>query len=164
MELKTINSNIKLISRNYAKVNGLVQDTAVAIIAHCQATGDATAALRLVQAMPKSARRGLVIDFFAKYSPIGMNVANGKVGLHKPEAKAYNPFDVDGARANPWYEGEKADKEDLPDTTLEAANKMIFAVAAKLQKNLDDGRVAANDVEPIKAQIALLKEMGKKAA
>jgi hypothetical protein len=140
-----------------------VQETAVGIIEHSMATGDCTAALRLVQAMPKSARRGLLINWFAKYSPIGMNVGTGKVGLNKPEAKLYRPYDIEGARANNWFEGGEADNENLPDTTLEAANKMIFAVAAKLQKKLDNGEVAANDRDAVVQRIADLNALGRAA-
>jgi len=163
MDLKKINANIKLIAGNYAKVNKLVQDTAVGILVHAKDTGDCTAALRLVQAMPKSARRGLLINWFGKYSPIGMNVNAGKVGFHKPGGKLYNPFDIDAARMNNWFEGAEADKENLPDTTLEEANKMIFAVAAKLQKKLDNGDVAENDRVAVAARIAALKELGRAA-
>lgn len=163
MDLKKINSNIKLIARNSDKLNKLIHTTAVGVLVHAQEHGDCTAALRLVQAMPVSHRRGLLINWFALYSPIGMNVANGKVGFHKPEAKAYKPFDVETAEANPFYNSAEAQKEDLPDTTLEAANKMIFAVATKLQKQLDDGRVAANDRDAVVARIADLKAIGKAA-
>jgi len=163
MDLKAIDSNIKRISSNAQKLNELIHTTGVAIIAHAAACGDCTRALKLVQAMPKSHRRGLLINWFAKYSPIGMNVTSGKVGLHKPEAKLYKPFDVDGAKANPFYEGEEAEKEDLPDTTLEAANKMIFAVASKLQKALDNGTVAANDRDAVVERIADLKRIGAAA-
>jgi hypothetical protein len=163
MDLKKINSNIKLIAGNYAKVNALVQTTAVAIIEHSMQHGDCTPALRLVQAMPKSARRGLLINWFAKYSPIGMNVNSGKVGLHRPEAKLYRPYDLEGAKANNWFEGAEANNENLPDTTLEEANKMIFAVAKKLQKKLDDGSVPATDRQAVEARIAALTALGRAA-
>jgi hypothetical protein len=163
MDLKTINRNIKAVARSGEKFNLLVQVTAVACIAHCQACGDATPALRLVQAMPKSTRRGLLIDFFAAYSPIGMNVAKGKVGLHKEGSKLYRPFDVAAAEANPWYNSDAANKEDLPDTTVEVANKMIFAVASKLEKQVKEGLVPANDVPAVEERIVALRRIAAAA-
>jgi hypothetical protein len=163
MNLKQINANIALIGRNYNKVNALVQTTALAILAHAQEHGDCTPALRLVQAMPKSARRGLLINWFAKYSPIGMNVNKGKVGFHKEGSKLYRPFNVKEATANPWYEGEEANKEDLPDTTLEAVNKGIFALAGRFKKLLDEGSVANDDIPAVEQRIADLIAIGKKA-
>lgn len=163
MELKQINRNIQTISRSYAKVNTLVHTTAVGILVHAQQHGDCTAALRLVQAMPKSARRGLLINWFAKYSPIGMNVNKGKVGFHKEGAKLYRPFDIEAATANPWFSGEEADKEDLPDTTLEVVNKGIFALANRFQKLLDEGSVAEADVGAVTQRITDLKALGAKA-
>lgn len=164
MDLKVINKNIATIGKMGTKFNELVQETAVGIIIHCQATGDCTAALRLVQVLPKSARRGLLINFFAAYSPIGMNVGTGKVGLHRPDAKCYKPYNVDAARLNPWYNSAEANDEDLPDTTLEQTNKMIFGLASRLQKQLDEGRVAANDRDAVVEQIAQLKVIGRAVA
>jgi len=164
MELKAINRNIGLVAKAGTKFNELVQTTAVGILVHAQATGDCTAALRLVQAMPKSARRGLLINFFAAYSPIGMNVGTGKVAFHKPTAKSYKPFDIEGATNNPWYNSAEANNEDLPDTTLEQTNKMIFGLASRLQKQLDEGHVAANDRETVAEQVAQLKALGRTVA
>ena len=163
MDLRTIDKNIKSITTSAVKLNTLIHATAVAIIAHAAAHGDCTRALKLVQAMPKSHRRGLLINWFGQYSPIGMNVTGGKVGLHKPESKLFRPFDVEGAKANPFYESQEAQEEQLPDTTLETANKMIFAVAARLQKQIDNGTVAANDRDAVVARVAALNALGKAA-
>lgn len=163
MELKAINAGIKRVAASYGKINAFVQTIAVACIAHAQAHGDCTPALRLVQAMPKSARRGLLINWFGQYSPIGMNVNTGKVGLHRPDAKAYNAFNLDGAKANNWYEGAEADKENLPDTTVEDVRKGLLSLASRFQKRLDDGTVAANDRDAVTRNVLAIKELAKVA-
>jgi hypothetical protein len=162
MELKKIDQNIKLVKRDGAAWNLLVHTTAVAILVHAQETGDCTRALALVEAMPKSVKRAALIEWFAEYSPIGMNVKERKVRFHKPDAKAYNPFDVEKAEANPWHERDSVKKEDLPDTTLEEAHKKLFKLAAAFEKRLDDGEVAANDREAIAGVVADLKALAKK--
>lgn len=162
MNEKKIDAAIAAVKASGAAFNSLVHDTAVAILEHAQKTGDCTRALALVEAMPKSTKRGAVIGWFADYSPIGMNVKERKVRFHKPEAKAYRPFDVKKAKANPWFERDEVKKEDLPDTTLEQAHKYVFQLAAKLQKRLDEGEVAANDREAVGAVILDLKALGAK--
>jgi len=162
MELKAIDRNIKLVKTNGVKWNMLVHVTAVAILEHALAHGDCTRALALVEAMPKSSKRGSLIEWFSEYSPIGMNVKERKVRFHKPEAKAFRPFAIDKAKDNPWYDRDSAQKEDLPDTTLEQAHKYIFQLAAKLQKRLDEGEVAANDTAAIEGVIVDLKALGTK--
>lgn len=162
MNLKKIDANIALVKVNGLAFNLLVHDTIIGILVHAQATGDCTRALALVNAMPKSTKRGAVINTFADYSPIGMNVKEQKVRFHKPEAKAYKPFDIKAAKANPWYERDEVKTEDLPDTTLEQAHKYIFQLAAKLTKRLDNGEVAANDRDAIVGVITDLKALGTK--
>jgi hypothetical protein len=162
MDLKEIDRNIKAVKRNGVAWNNLVHTTAVAILSHAQEHGDCTRALALVEAMPKSTKRAALIEWFAEYSPIGMNVKERKVRFHKPDAKAYNPFDVEKATDNPWFDRESAKKEDLPDTTLEEAHKKLFKLAASFEKRLDDGEVAANDREAIAGVVADLKALAKK--
>lgn len=162
MNLREINAGIKRVQRSSAALNTLIQSIAVGCIIHAQATGDCTPALRLVQAMPKSHRRGLLVTYFSRYSPIGMNVTSNKCGLHKVGSKAYNAFNVDGARANNWYESPEAAKEDLPDTTLETARNVVYGTIKRLQKRLDDGDVVEADAPAITALIAGLTAVAKK--
>jgi hypothetical protein len=162
MDLKTIDRNIKAVKTNGAKWNLLVHTTAVAILEHALAHGDCTRALALVEAMPLSTKRASLIEWFAEYSPIGMNVKERKVRFHKPEAKLYNPFNIDKARDNPWFERDSAKKEDLPDTTLEEAHKKLFKLAAFFQKRLEEGEVANDDREAISGVVTDLKALATK--
>lgn len=162
MELKQIDRNIKLVKTNGAKWNLLVHTTAVAILEHALAHGDCTRALALVEAMPASTKRGALIDWFADYSPIGMNVKERKCAFHKKESKRYKEFDIPTATANPWFERDSVKKEDLPDTTLEEAHKKMFKLANFFKKRLDDGEVANDDREAIEGVIADLNALAKK--
>lgn len=159
MELRIINQRIKHIAKAAASLNTYIHETAVGIIQHALDTGDCTAALRLVQAMPKSQRRGLVVTWFGRYSPIGMNVSTGKVGLHREGAKSYNPFNVDAARLNPFYDMPEAQKEDLP-VTLEDVRNNIFSLATRLQKKMDNGEIPEADKVVVTSTVTALKALG----
>lgn len=162
MELRVINSNIKKVAKTGAAFNALVQATILGIIAHAQQHGDCTPALRLVQAMPKSTKRSAVIEHFAEFSPIGMNLSTGKVGFHKEGSKAYRPFNLEGAAALNWYDRASVQKEELP-ATLDTIDKRIFALAGWLGKKIEEGLVPANDVDAVNRRIAVLKDIGRVA-
>lgn len=146
MELKQIDNNIRRVRTNSGKWNKLVHDTAVAIVEHAKEHGDCTRALKLVQAMPASVKRSALINWFAEYSPITMNVKKAIVRLNKNRAGDYN---LDGARVNPWYEIAEAEKEELPDTTLVDVRDMLDKLAKRIDKRVTDGKIAANDKERI---------------
>ncbi len=156
MTLKKIDAAIASVAKSGEAFNVLVHNTIIAILEHAQAHNDCTRALALVMAMPKSMKRTAVINSFADYSPIGMNVKGGKVGFHKEGGKAFREFDIDGYRANPWFLRAEAQNEELPDTTLEAVNKAIASLVARMTKRIDEGKVAANDKAAIVARLAKL--------
>ena len=157
--LKGIDTLIGTVRKTGQEFNLLVHQAICSIIAHAQATGDCTRAIKLVEAMPKSTKRAAVINSFADYSPIGMNLSTGKCSFQKEGSKLYRPFNLEAAKANPWYDRPEVQKEELP-VTLAEVNKMVFALATRLQKKLDAGEVPANDVEPVTAQIVALKAVG----
>jgi hypothetical protein len=118
-----INKIIKAIKTTGDKYNHLVQDGIVAVIRHANDYGDCTGAARLVDAMPRSNRRQLVIDHFAEFSPINVTKKGDvfSASLRKPfydkdetkENKNYRPFNIEGVKAHNWWERAGADK--LPD-------------------------------------------------
>ncbi len=156
MNLKTIDSNIGLILKSGAELNDLIQNTAVGILLHAEKHGDCTRALKLVQAMPKSFRRNLLIGWFATYSPIGMNVTTGKCGLHREGSKLYNPYDVKQAAITPWYNQPQTAAEDLVDTTVADVKEATSRLAKRYQKKLDAGEVANDDFAAVTALVATL--------
>lgn len=156
MSLKKIDAAIIGIARNAETINETVQAVALAILAHAKEHGDCTRALRLVQALPKSFRRNLLITYFATYSPIGINVSTGKVGLHKEGSKLYRPFDLKTAATVKWYNQPQQEAEDLPDTTLVDVREMVSKLVKRVQKKLDDADVANDDREAVANLIAQL--------
>lgn len=148
MEEKQINKNIKTIKASTGKVNDLIQTTAVGILEHAKAHNDVTAALRLVQAMPVSFRRDYLVNWFAYFGNIGLNVNKGDVRRIKRESKRFrdvgdNGYDIEGAKANPWHNPDSVPgqaREVLPDTLLEFDAKIISFVERMKKMVQDDER------------------------
>ena len=117
--LAAIDRNIKAVTGVMDNLNDRVQDIAVAIVEHAagDGNGDVSRALTLCQAIAK--RRTLQVNFligwFRYFGNCNINLnANdgaGRVSLIKRDATGYRGFDVDGARANNWYDAFKADGE-----------------------------------------------------
>lgn len=109
MSLEVIDRRINGIRTSVANVNRNVQEVGVLIMQHANGDGrgDCTRAARLVRVLPPKLRPQLC-KWFEAFSPINVKVGKGvtddKASYHKPDSKAYNPFNIDGAIANPWYE------------------------------------------------------------
>lgn len=107
-----------------------VQEAGVAIIVHSQQFGDCSRARHLARAVP-SRLRNMLVGWFALYSPIGIRMgrtaADDKCDFNrKPtdptKRSKYHDFDVDGAKANMWYDDPaKVAPEPKPLDTLSGA-------------------------------------------
>lgn len=154
---KAINAKIKQISVTGKKFNDLIHETMVMVAKHALTIGpdgvmigDVTGAARLVDAMPKSNRRSLVIDHFADYTPIKI-VKDSKTGgirasLRKPDEKGYVDWNIEGLELNRWDERPEVQNE--PDIlTYGAAKDAIF----KLLKSLETKAAKSNEENHIKS-------------
>ena len=156
MSLKKIDSNIRLITTNAAKLNDRIHDTAVMIAEHAKEHGDCTRALALVKAMPASMRKTMLVLWFATFTPIRVVEKNDKVGMLKADAKGFTPWDIEAGKAKPFHELAK-DKPEADDLTADSVNNAIEALVKRLTKRVDDGKVAANDKDAVLKRIADLK-------
>ncbi len=156
MSLKKIDSNIKLICTNAAKLNGRIHETAVMIASHANEHGDCTRALALVKAMPASMRRTMLVLWFNTFTPIRVSVSNDKVGILKADSPKYVAYDLEGAAAKPFYEL-AAEKAEETDTTLDDVNEAVARLIKRITTRVDEDKVAANDKDAIVARIAALK-------
>lgn len=132
--LKNIDRAIASFALNAGKLNRQCHLIAMGIMHHAFTTGDCTRALALVKAMPASMRRTMLIAWFAKYSPITVKLGDDeKVGLNK--GKTANPFDLEGADAEPFYELAEKIAEGKP-FDLATAIKMVEALSKRIAKGL----------------------------
>ncbi len=114
--LKAIDALIAKVPGAYAKAHETVQAAAIAIVEHAMNYGDCSRALTLVRTIPVNQARSLII-YFMTVSPIGVllskNKKDDKVRLLAETSKAYNPFDMEKAKALSWWtmDAAKAEKE-----------------------------------------------------
>lgn len=163
---KAINKSIDNIRTGFGKVNTMVQDAIVQIIIHASLYGDCTGAARLLDAMPKSSRRGLVQIHFAKYSPINVFLDTKskkiKASLRKEDSKSYNKFNIDGARANNWYESVEAEREPEILTLDDFKSKAERFIAQMKKMAADTDHVAKADRKVVAQTVTKLEADLKK--
>ena len=150
MSLKTIDKNIKTITTNAAKLNVLIHETAMLIMSHAKEHGDCSRALTLVNAMPASMRRTMLVAWFDKYSPIRVVQTNNRVGILKATAKNYVEWNLEGAEAEPFYELAEAIPE-KPALDFNALVEMVKRLGKTIEKKIEDGGVVDTDIESAKA-------------
>lgn len=165
--LKAIDGMIKGVAKGYAGVQNLTQEAAVAIVIHAKDFGDCSRAKALARAVPARERNSL-IGWFSKYSPIGIKMGqvakDDQVRFIKPESKNYNDFDVDGAKANMWWDDPAgANPEPKPLNTLsdfwDVVDKMIQREIKNAAKTGDDAKYAEGDREKVLTQAAEARKL-----
>lgn len=142
LTLKQIDAKIKSIKTNYVKVREQVQIAAIAIITHASEYGDCTRAVKLIRAIPARERNSL-IGYFSLYSPIGVQLGktaiDDKCRFIKETSKNYNIFNLEGARANMWYDDPaNANPEPAPLKTLDDCYSNVSAIFERMTRSADD--------------------------
>lgn len=120
---KAIKARCRTIRQSAKRFNDYVHETGLMVMRHAIAYGDCTSAAWLMEALPKSVKREALQQWFQTFSPIAVHLdKNGamKAHLRKKESKQFNDWNIDGAAAKPWFEMDKALKEDPALMGLEA--------------------------------------------
>jgi hypothetical protein len=150
--LKAIDAATVKFTTNAAKLNDQAHSLALSILKHAAPVdaggfghGDCTRALMLVKAMPASMRRTMLIQWFAKYSPIAVKLSDqgdnvgytASYGKLTTDAAKLSKWDIAGADAEPfWKLAEGTPEEKVYDLKtllkmLEGLAKRIDAIADK---------------------------------
>lgn len=139
------------ITSDYGKINQYVHETGVMILKHAAEHNDCSTAQGLINAMPQSARKLALINWFTKFSPIVVkDDDNWTSKMHKEGTKLYVPFDIEGAEANPWFtiaDGMGAEK---PPIGFDGMLAWIEGQAKAWEKKADEGKVASAATEAAK--------------
>lgn len=160
--LATISKFVTNIARSAVKLNETIHETALLCMKHAQDYGDANnTAARLVDALPLSHRRSLLIAWFANFSPIGIG-KDGKTGkmkghlTGKAEDRVWN---IEAAKATPFYAMPDAEREpDVP--TFESIHSNVVAFLKRIEKkadaipNVEEKAKAFGEIEKLKAAVA----------
>ena len=139
MDIKQLNSKIKLIRTNGAKLDALIQEAALGCIEHAAEHGDVRPANQLWDAMPHGSRRNALGMYLCQYGAIRVNNEKDKEQSRFKFKKDFET-DVTAARAVMWYSF-KIEK-DLAEE---------FNLTGKLQSLLKAYNKALSDGQAIKA-------------
>jgi len=139
-----INTLIGRIVRSQETNNLRVHNCIVLIAEHSLATHDCSGFTRLLNKLPSGLARNasVIISTMLTYTPILADKAG--TGFHcrlaKPGSRQFKEYDIEGLRANPWFDREEAKSDPvLMDVT---------GIASKLMKMADsiEGKVKRGDV------------------
>lgn len=166
-DLKTIDANIALVRTNGEKFNQLIHETAMMVMNHAKEHGDCSRAQHLVMAMPASMRRTSLIAWFTDYSPIVVkNDENWNARMQKPETATgkpnplFHPFNLEAAENDPWWKhAERTREAGFVPLKFEDMVKQVEQFASRIIKQIDDGKVADEDLESAKALARTLEDL-----
>lgn len=161
-----IEAAISSITKSGAKLDALIQQAAVSVVAHIEDCGDITLANRLQVSMPKGSRSNALAAFLLATGKLKARVLPEGASKTAKAAVADMPFvfhkegktDLVAAQAKPWYEFKKP-----ASVAAEFGEKELKAGIMRLVLQVDKAIIAsglsAND--PLVLQ---LKTMSKLAA
>lgn len=148
-DLRSIDAGIKRLRGIAANTQNLVQDLGVAILIHDSVHNDCSRALDLVKALPNSFRRSMMVNWFAYYGNIGIdmnaNKGEGRVRHIPKDAKNYRDVAVkerlDAAKINPWHVDESVPGQsaEVMPYTFGALNNEIIDFTNRLRKRIEGG-------------------------
>ncbi len=150
MDIKQLNSKIKLIRTNGAKLDALIQEVAIGCIEHAAAHGDVRPANQLWDAMPNGSRRNALGMYLCQYGAIRINTGKDKDQARFKFKKDFET-DITAASAVMWYSFKP--EKDLAEE---------FNLSGKLQGLMKAYTKAVSDVQTIKAspdEIQVLKSL-----
>lgn len=154
--LTAINKLISGIARSAVKLNDTIHNTALMCFQHAKDYGDTSPAARLVDALPMSHRRSLVINWFDQFSPIKIG-KDGKTGKMKAHLKGTAEerdklWMLPEAKATPFFAMPDAEREPDVPTYAGLHNNVISFLdrsnkRAELIENEDDKAKAKAEVK-----------------
>lgn len=144
LTLKQIDGRIPRLRGRYANINNDVQEIAVSLVHHANATGDCDRAKRLIRAIPPK-MRSMLKNWFGEVSPINVSTDGEKVSLRKEGKKNYMPFDIERAKANIWYEDPFKMEPEPELNTIETYYNSFERLFDKMERETKDG---AEKVDP----------------
>ena len=102
MDIKQLNSKIKLIRTNGAKLDALIQEAALGCIEHAAEHGDVRPANQLWDAMPNGSRRNALGMYLCQYGAMRVNTGKDKDQARFKFKKDFET-DITKARAVMWH-------------------------------------------------------------
>ena len=153
--LAAINKMITSIARSAQKLNESIHNAGLMVMQHAKDFGDTSPAARLVDALPMSHRRSLLINWFGQFSPIvvGKDAKTEKMKAHlKGTADERNKlWMLDEAKATPFWALPEAQREpDVP-----SYNGIHNNIVSMIDRNLTKADSIPDENEKQKAKAEL---------
>jgi hypothetical protein len=159
--LKQIDGEIAKFATSAAALNVQCHAVAMMIYLHaapkdvgpdCEGTGDCTRAVKLVRAMPASFRRTMMIDWFAKNSPIRIKLSDtGDKCQYDPKYSKLTAeeklacWNLENANTEPFYDlADKTPEEKI--FNLAAMIKFVESIGKRVEKSIEKGEIPADDM------------------
>ena len=154
--LKRINTSIGNIAKSAAKLQDHIHQTALLCFQHASDYGDCSPCARLVDAIPMSHRRSLLINWFARYSPIKIakDAKKNVMKAHLSGNKDEREWLFDEAKANPFFALPEAEREPDVPLTFEGFRNNVINMVERL-------KAKAKKIEDKKEQDLALAEIDK---
>ncbi len=153
----------------YATLNDDVHNEAVAHLAHADKSGDLRGLLEFINLAPRSIRKVRIAAWAVQWGPVKMGKRNPDdtfQGINQTD-KAVKPYDLAGAKANPFYvEPEAVKAKALPEfitrTMAEIKNlkKLIADPSIPRKGNFSDDEISD---EIKQRELAVSAVMGKRS-
>jgi hypothetical protein len=149
MDIKTINAKIKSIAKRGKSLDKDIHETGVAIMQHAEEHHDYSAANRLVDALPNSARTKAFIKWFSDHTPYNWTDKEKVFKLPKDASKS-RQFMIEEAKAVPFWEYTVEKEPEALDI-----DKIIASLFKRVEKAENDGREVKNKETLAKIATAL---------
>ena len=149
MDIKEINKRIKSIKGRGKNIDRDIDIAGCAIMEHAAEHGDYSAANRLVDALPKSARTKAFITWFSDHTPYNWTEKEKCFKLPKDAIKR-RQFMIDEAKAVPFWEYTVETEPKSLDI-----DKVIASLFKRFEKEKKEGREVFNVETLVKIAAAL---------
>lgn len=161
--LAACNKIIKGIARSATKLNETIHNAALMTAQHARNFGDTTPCAALVDALPMSHRRSLLINWFDAFTPVGI-AKDGKTQKMKGHLKGKTEerdamWKLDAGKATPFYAMPDVEREpDVP--TFESVHNNVIAFIKRIEKkaadipNEEERRRAEEEIGKLKGAVA----------
>lgn len=127
LTLKQCNAAIQNIKITGKALDAAVQDVGMSVLQHVETNREVSLAIKLLNALPKGARRAALVAWFTNYGMISVNTdkatAKDRPFVFNADAKT----DLEEAAAKPWYKA-------APERPVSEMFDFQAALAALLKK------------------------------
>lgn len=156
-----INKAIDSIKNRGAKLDASVQLAGLSVLTHASEHGDTTCADRLIQAMPKGARKLALVEWMLAYGQVRkLDPKNADEAIRIKGGQTFaidrsRTLDIESAQGKAWHEF----KPEAAIATAFDAQAAVASLIARLKKAQSDGLTIEHKAEALAQAKALVEAL-----